>query len=221
MAQTDTQARFSRDDGGESTAEQAQQQAQQAAQQGAEKAKGALRTQVEQRSTTAGQQISSQAGDARQVAEQLREQGKEGPAKLADQAADRAEQLGGYLERSDADTILSDVERYARDNPWTVVAGGLAAGFLASRFLKASSTQRVQAGGGSGTSSGNGASRQLPSGGVPSSPPPTAHPGGEVSGPGGSGTVSGAGPTDTVGSDDVGTGSGIGTTSVPGRPVGA
>jgi hypothetical protein len=78
------------------------------------------------------------------VSDQLREQGKEGPAKLAQQAADRTERLGSYLEESDADRILSDIEQFARRNPWAVVAGGLAAGFVASRFLKASSSDRYQ-----------------------------------------------------------------------------
>ena len=78
----------------------------------------------------------------RSVSEQLREQGKDQPAKLAEQAADRAERLGGYLRDNDADRILGDVEDFGRRQPWAVIAGGVAVGFLASRFLKASSTRR-------------------------------------------------------------------------------
>ena len=130
-------------------------QAKEKVQQGAEQAKSTLRTQVDQRSTDAGQKIKSQADDISTVAQQLREQGKEQPAKIAEQAAQRVERIGGYLQGSDADRILSDVEDYARRNPWAVVAGGVAAGFLASRFLKASSSTRYQ-GGRSIPSSGNG-----------------------------------------------------------------
>jgi hypothetical protein len=119
-------------------------QARQQAQAGAEKARGALRTQVDQRSTQAGQQITQQVSDVRTVAQQLREQGKEGPAKVAEQAAQRVERVGNYLERSDGDRILRDVENAARSNPWAVVLGGLAVGFAASRMLKASSGTRAQ-----------------------------------------------------------------------------
>jgi hypothetical protein len=36
------------------------------------------------------------------------------------------------------------VEDFARSKPWAVAAGGLALGFAASRFLKASSSRRYQ-----------------------------------------------------------------------------
>src|SRR3712207_5847718 len=112
-------------------------QAKEKVQQGAEQAKSTLRTQVDQRSTDAGQKIKTQADDIQTVAQQLREQVKEGPAKVAEQAAQKIQNVGGYLEGSDADRILSDVEGDARRNPWVVMAGGLAAGFIASRFMKA------------------------------------------------------------------------------------
>ena len=119
-------------------------QAQEQAQQAAGQARDQLRTQIDQRSSQAGERVSSQAGDLRSVSEQLRQQGKEQPAKLADQAADRLERAGGWLTESDADRILGDVEDFARKNPWAVMAGGLALGFAASRVLKASSSERYQ-----------------------------------------------------------------------------
>src|SRR5918997_1293554 len=84
------------------------------------------------------------ASDIRSVADQLREQGKDQPAKLAEQAAQRAESLGDYLQRSDGDTILQDLEDLGRKQPWAVIAGGVVLGFAASRFLKASSTRRYE-----------------------------------------------------------------------------
>jgi len=84
------------------------------------------------------------ASDVRSVGQQLREQGKDQPAKLADQAADRAERLGNYLTGSDADRILGDVEDFGRRQPWAIIAGGVALGFAASRFLKASSSRRYE-----------------------------------------------------------------------------
>ena len=139
----------SRDD--TSTADQAKQQAQEAAgkaqekvQEGAQQARSRLREEVDTRSTRAGEQASSTAGDLRSVSESLREQGKDQPAKLADQAAERVERVGSYLQKSDGDRILRDAEDAARQRPWAVVLGGIAVGFAASRLLKASSSERYQ-----------------------------------------------------------------------------
>jgi hypothetical protein len=120
-------------------------QAQEKAQQAAGQARDQVRSQIDQRSTDAGRKVSEQGGDLRAVGDQLRQQGKDGPAKLADQAAHHVERAGTWLTESDADRILHDVEDAARKNPWAVVAGGLALGFAASRFLKASSSDRYQA----------------------------------------------------------------------------
>jgi hypothetical protein len=144
----------------EQAKEQAQQvagQAQEKAQEAAGKAKSQLQTQVDQRSTDAGRRVNGTAGDLKTVAQTLREQGSEQPAKLAEQAAEKAERLGGYLEESDAERILGDVEDYARRQPWVVGLGAAAVGFAAARFMKASSSQRYQ-----GRSSSS--QRSLPSG---------------------------------------------------------
>src|SRR3954449_6328278 len=131
--------------------EQAQEKAQEVREQAGEQVRKATgqardraRDQVDQRSTQAGEQVHQHAGDLRDVAQQLREQGKEGPAKIADQVAERAERAGSWMKESDADRILSDVEDFARSNPWAVAAAGLALGFAASRVLKASSSQRYE-----------------------------------------------------------------------------
>jgi hypothetical protein len=129
--------------------EQAQEKAQEMAgeakeqaTQAAGQAKEQLRTQVDQRSTQAGEQVTEQANSIRTVSQSLREQGQDKPAQMAEQAADRIERVGSYLTQSDADRILSDVEDFARKQPMAVIAGGLALGFFASRFLKASQSER-------------------------------------------------------------------------------
>ena len=123
---------------------QVKDQAQQQAQQVKEQAGGRLKSEVDRRSTEAGERVKSQAHDLRSVSEQLREQGKDGPAKVADQVAERVERVGGYLHESDGERILDDVEDFARRNPWAVVAGGVVLGIVASRLLKASSVERSQ-----------------------------------------------------------------------------
>ena len=127
-----------------STTDQAKEKAQAAAGQAKEKAGFQLRSQVDQRSTDAGHRVGGLASDARAVSASLREQGKDQPARLAEQAAERADRLGTYLKESDADRILGDVEDFGRRQPWAVIAGGLALGLVASRFLKASSLDRYE-----------------------------------------------------------------------------
>jgi hypothetical protein len=138
----------STDEGGQSqAAEKAQEVAGQVQEKvggAAQQAKGQVRSQVDERSTQAGKRVNSTASDMRSVAEQLRQQGKDQPAKLAEQAASRAQRMGDYLTQADGDRILRDVENEARRRPWAVVAGGVALGFLASRFLKASSSERYR-----------------------------------------------------------------------------
>jgi ElaB/YqjD/DUF883 family membrane-anchored ribosome-binding protein len=160
--------------------EQAQDKAQEVREQAGEQMRKAtgqasdrMREQVDQRSTQAGDQVHQHASDLRSVASQLREQGKEGPAKIADQVAERAERAGSYMKDSDADRILGDVEDFARSNPWAVAAGGLALGFMASRLLKASSSQRYEQRG-NGTYGTAGTAGQLPPAGgtTPARPVP-------------------------------------------------
>lgn len=119
-------------------------QVQDKAQEASAQARSRAREQVDQRSTQFGQQASTTAQDLRGVAHYLRSQNKDQPAKVADQAAERVQKVGGYLEQANSDRILHDVENFGRSKPWAVAAGGLTLGFLASRFLKASSTERYR-----------------------------------------------------------------------------
>ena len=134
--------------------EQAQQvagQAQGRVQQVGEKAQGRARQEVDSRSTQAGEMIVSTSEDLRSVADSLREQGKEAPAKIAEQAAQQVEKVGSYLRDSDADRLLGDVEGFVRKQPWVVAVGGVLLGFAAARVLKASSGERYRLGQASGT----------------------------------------------------------------------
>jgi ElaB/YqjD/DUF883 family membrane-anchored ribosome-binding protein len=137
---------------GGSTTDQAKEKAQEAAGQAKEKAQDAagqaknrLTTEVDTRSTQAGEQLRSTADDVRSVAVELRGQGKDKPAELAEKAAEQVQQVGDYLHRADGDRLLRDAEDFARSKPWAVAVGGLALGFAASRFLKASSGRRYTA----------------------------------------------------------------------------
>jgi hypothetical protein len=131
-------------------AREAGQQARKGARQAAGQAQSRIRQEVDHRSTQVGDQIASTARDVRSVGEELRKQGKDGPARLADQAAERAERVADYMKSTDADRLIADVESFARRRPWAVMVGGLTLGFLASRFMKASSGERYRARSGNG-----------------------------------------------------------------------
>jgi ElaB/YqjD/DUF883 family membrane-anchored ribosome-binding protein len=129
---------------------EAAEKAKETAHSAASQAQDKVRQQVDQRSTEVGERVSGTAGDIRSVGEELRNQGKDGPGKVVEQAADRIERAGSYLRESDADRILNDVEDFGRRRPWAVLAGAAVAGFVAARFLKASSRERYSSRQGNG-----------------------------------------------------------------------
>jgi hypothetical protein len=126
-------------------AHEAVEQAQAKAQEATGEARNKVREQLDQRTSRAAEQINQQVSDLRIVGQSLREQGKEDPARAADTLARYAEKAGGYLQNKDADSLLADLEEFGRRRPWAMGLGGLAFGFAASRFLKASSSRRYSA----------------------------------------------------------------------------
>jgi ElaB/YqjD/DUF883 family membrane-anchored ribosome-binding protein len=138
---------------GSSIADQARDQVQQVADQAREKAVDAkdqarskVKSTVDERTTQLGELVRSRVQELRTVGEELQKQGQDSSARLAEKAAERGERVAGYLTEADGDRLLRDIEGFGRRNPWAVVAGGLAVGFLASRFLKASSQSRYPGG---------------------------------------------------------------------------
>jgi ElaB/YqjD/DUF883 family membrane-anchored ribosome-binding protein len=138
--------------GGESVTEQAKEkvgevadQVRQTTQQMRERGRSMLQERVDQRSSQAGQQVHSTAQSLRKVSEQLRNDGQDAPARFAEQVAERGDRVAGYLRTADGEQMMRDAENLARRNPWAVVVGGVAIGFIASRFLK-SASDRDQSG---------------------------------------------------------------------------
>src|SRR5215218_2652675 len=138
---------------GGSTTEQVKEQVGEKAQMAQDKVRGAagetrggLADQFTRRSTQAVERLSGTAADVRSVAEELRRQGKDTPARLAEQAAGQTDRVADFLKGASGERLLRNVEDFARGKPWAVAAGGLVLGFAASRFLKASSSRRYQTG---------------------------------------------------------------------------
>jgi gas vesicle protein len=137
--------------GGGDVREQAQEKAQQVKEEATQQArnvagqtKSRISQEVDRRSTQVGQQVSQQASDLRSVAQQLRSDWKDASARMVEEVADRIERAGHWLTEADARQLLHDIEDFGRRYPWAAMFGGAALGFLASRFLKASSRDRYE-----------------------------------------------------------------------------
>lgn len=104
-----------------------------------------VRQEIDTRSSQTGTQMTKTGSALRQTAQQLRGDQQEQQAKVLEAVADRTERLGRYLNQTDGEQILRDVERLARQRPWVVAGAGTLLGFLAARFTKASSTRRYEA----------------------------------------------------------------------------
>ena len=116
---------------------QAKAQAKEQAQAVAGQAKAKAAAQVDERSTQLGQQVGAQGESLDGVAQELRRQGQEAPAKVAEQVGQRIKDAGSYLEQTDGESLVQAAADAARENPAAAAVVGAAAGFAAGRVIKA------------------------------------------------------------------------------------
>jgi ElaB/YqjD/DUF883 family membrane-anchored ribosome-binding protein len=97
---------------------------------------------VETKATTqkerAAETIGSVAQSIREAGSGMREQQPQ-IASFADQAATRVEDVSNYIRDHEIRDLISETERLARREPLLFLGGAFAVGFVAARFLKASS----------------------------------------------------------------------------------
>lgn len=108
--------------------------------------RGMVQRQIGARSAQLGSQADAASQRMRQVADQARADGNDQHARVAEQAAEQTERAGAYLNNVDPEQLLTDVEGFARREPWLVAGVSLAVGFIFARSLKASSGRRSSAG---------------------------------------------------------------------------
>ena len=80
--------------------------------------------------------------------EHLRQNDQGAIAQYADKAAERVEQFTGQLRGKDVQTIVRDVERYARQQPAVFLGGAFVLGLLGARFLKSTAQREDDSEGG-------------------------------------------------------------------------
>jgi len=98
-----------------------------------ETTRGRLGQEVDRRSTEIGSAPREVATAVRGSSSRLRAEGKELPATVAEKAAQGLERARSYLEGSDPQRIMADVDDVARRMPWVVVGAGVLAGFGLAR----------------------------------------------------------------------------------------
>ncbi|MEP1217435.1 MAG: hypothetical protein ABJM11_02315 [Marinobacter sp.] len=111
-----------------------------------EEAKSAARGRAMEETEGHKQEASNVAGAGAKAfesaAESLDEQGQETLAQTMSSLASSLSEFAGKLEHKNAEELLQDAARLARENPAMFVVGGIGAGLILSRFFKASSSSQ-------------------------------------------------------------------------------
>jgi hypothetical protein len=90
------------------------QQIQEKASEARQNTRDRVQQEIDMRSSQTGQQMTKTGSALRQTAQQLRGDQQEQQARVLEAVADRTERLGRYLNQTDGEQILRDVERMGR-----------------------------------------------------------------------------------------------------------
>ena len=123
---------------------------------GAGEVKGRAREVVQEAKERAGERIESRITDSKSRAaqtlsgvastllsssQQLRDQNHAGASRAIERAAEGVERFASYLQETDVDEVVDQVQDFARRQPAAFIGGAFALGFIASRFIKATSPE--------------------------------------------------------------------------------
>ena len=95
-----------------------------------------IKRQADRRSRELGGRLNAAADELESAGENMSGVGQEITANVARQLAQVTRRVGLYLETTDTTTMMEDARRFTREQPWTVVAIGMVAGFALSRVVK-------------------------------------------------------------------------------------
>ena len=98
--------------------------------------------------TRAAETLSGVAAAFKSSSENLRGQ-NDGASRAIERAAEGVERFASYLQEANVDDVVEQVHEFARRQPAAFIGGAFALGFLASRFIKATSddtTRRLNSG---------------------------------------------------------------------------
>ncbi len=103
---------------------------------------------VDEQKTNLAAGLGSIAGELRRTGENLRASGDKNQfagigANYGEKIADKVEGLSKYLESADLRDLAGDLKTYARRNPAVFIGGAFLLGLAATRFVKSSSSVKV------------------------------------------------------------------------------
>lgn len=130
---------------GQTMVAQAQEKVQEKAQEASSLAARYMREQAETRTTQASGELRTFARAMERSGHALHAEGNDAHARVIERVTETLDRSSRYLESATGDRLLQDVESFGRRRPWAMIGAGAALGFVASRFLKASSRTRYDA----------------------------------------------------------------------------
>lgn len=102
-----------------------------------------VRSTLTKQKAGAASSLGSFAGALRKAVKETDGEGQ-GVGRMAEWAADGLERVSSTLRSKDLDGMVREVQSFARQQPVAFFAAAVAAGFLATRFLKAGSPQEAE-----------------------------------------------------------------------------
>lgn len=106
-----------------------------------EKAGERIESKLSDSKTRAAETLSGVASTLHSSSQQLREQNQESASRAIERAAEGVERFATYLQDTNVDDVVASVHEFARRQPAAFIGGAFALGFIASRFIKATSPE--------------------------------------------------------------------------------
>jgi hypothetical protein len=97
-----------------------------------------VRSTVDDGKSRVARSLTTVAHSLKDSGRQLRETDDPTVGTYVERVADQLDRAAGYLDRSDVDSLVDGVERFARRNPALFIGAAFAVGVLGARFLKSS-----------------------------------------------------------------------------------
>jgi hypothetical protein len=99
-------------------------------------------SQLNEQKARATDSLGNVAQAVRQSTQHLREQQYDTVAQFVERAADQIERFSNHLRQRDLNELVTEAQRFARQQPAVFIGSSFAAGMLAARFIKASRPTR-------------------------------------------------------------------------------
>jgi gas vesicle protein len=121
------------------TGSEVKSRAREAVSQAKERAGEKIESRISESKTKAAETLSGVASTLLSSSQQLRENNQDGAGRAMERAAEGVERFASYLQQTNVDDVVGQVQEFARRQPAAFIGGAFALGFIASRFIKAKS----------------------------------------------------------------------------------